>query len=90
VWGSAHVYSCVATYKVDGIDPYRNLIHLLAKLPIATTADNNSSLLPWTFIGEFIELLGNGHPYPSKVSRSREANDRDTVFAPRAHDTSRH
>jgi transposase len=43
---SANLYSLVETCKANGIDPYRYLVWLFAKLPLATTADAYEALLP--------------------------------------------
>lgn len=44
---SANLYSLVETCKANGIDPYRYLVWLFTKLPLATTADDYAALLPW-------------------------------------------
>ncbi|WP_322067352.1 IS66 family transposase [Burkholderia ubonensis] len=45
---SANLYSLVETCKANGIDPYRYLVWLFAKLPLAVTADDYATLMPWT------------------------------------------
>ncbi|SDE25491.1 IS66 C-terminal element [Paraburkholderia lycopersici] len=44
---SANLYSLVETCKANSIDPYRYLVWLLAKLPLAATADDHATLMPW-------------------------------------------
>lgn len=44
---SANLYSLVETCKANGIDPYRYLACLFAKLPLANTVDDYVELLPW-------------------------------------------
>ena len=44
---SANLYSIIETCKANGIDPYAYLVSLFRKLPIAQTADDFESLLPW-------------------------------------------
>ena len=44
---SANLYSLVETCKANGIDPYRYLVWLFAKLPLAATADDYAALMPW-------------------------------------------
>jgi transposase len=44
---SANLYSLVQTCKANSIDPYRYLIWLFAKLPLAATADDYAALMPW-------------------------------------------
>ncbi|MDR6449012.1 hypothetical protein J2797_005039 [Paraburkholderia terricola] len=44
---SANLYSLVETAKANVIDPYRYLITLFQKLPLANTADNYAALLSW-------------------------------------------
>lgn len=35
------------TAKANGIEPYRYLVALFKKLPLAETADDYEALLPW-------------------------------------------
>ena len=44
---SANLYSLVETAKANGIEPYRYLVALFKKLPLAQTADDYEALLPW-------------------------------------------
>ncbi|WP_407830875.1 IS66 family transposase [Verminephrobacter eiseniae] len=44
---SANLYSLVETCKANGIEPYRYLVALFKKLPLAQTADDYEALLPW-------------------------------------------
>ncbi|MGH7471940.1 MAG: IS66 family transposase [Longimicrobiales bacterium] len=44
---SANLYSLVETCKANGIDPYRYLLWLFQRLPLAKTVDDYDSLLPW-------------------------------------------
>ncbi len=44
---SANLYSLVETYKANGIDPYRYLVWLFAKLPRASTVDDYTAFMPW-------------------------------------------
>ncbi|WP_321894046.1 IS66 family transposase [Paraburkholderia tropica] len=45
---SANLYSLVETCKANGIEPYRYLVWLFAKLPLAATVDDYAALLPWS------------------------------------------
>ncbi|WP_244113954.1 IS66 family transposase, partial [Burkholderia cenocepacia] len=45
---SANLYSLVETYKANGIEPYRYLVWLFTKLPLAATADDYAALMPWS------------------------------------------
>lgn len=44
---SANLYSLIETAKANGIEPYRYLVALFKKLPLAQTADDYEALLPW-------------------------------------------
>jgi transposase len=44
---SANLYSLVACARVNGLEPYAYLLHLLEELPKATTAEALEALLPW-------------------------------------------
>ena len=44
---SALIYSMIETAKANGVEPYRWLSHVLAKLPAAKTADDYEALMPW-------------------------------------------
>lgn len=44
---SANLYTLVETAKANGIDPYRYLMWLFQRLPLAKTADDYDALLPW-------------------------------------------
>ncbi len=44
---SANLYSLVETCKADGVEPYRYLVWLFTKLPLAATADDYADLMPW-------------------------------------------
>ena len=45
---SANLYSLVETAKANSIEPYRHLVALFERLPVAQTADDYEALLPWT------------------------------------------
>ncbi|CAB3801269.1 hypothetical protein LMG28688_05307 [Paraburkholderia caffeinitolerans] len=42
---SANLYSLVESCKANGIDPYRYLVWLFTKLPLAVTADDYAALM---------------------------------------------
>lgn len=44
---SANLYSLIETAKANNIEPYRYLVALFKKLPLAQTADDYEALLPW-------------------------------------------
>ena len=44
---SANLHSLIETAKANGIEPYRYLVVLFKKLPLAQTADDYEALLPW-------------------------------------------
>jgi len=44
---SANLYSLIETAKANGIEPYRYLVALFKKLPLAQTVDDYEALLPW-------------------------------------------
>ena len=44
---SANLYSLVSCARVNGLEPYAYLVHLLEELPKASTADALEALLPW-------------------------------------------
>ena len=44
---SANLYSLIETAKANGIEPYRYLVALFKRLPLAQTADDYEALLPW-------------------------------------------
>jgi transposase len=44
---SANLYSLVSCARVNGLEPYAYLLHLLEQLPTASTADALEALLPW-------------------------------------------
>ena len=45
---SVDLYSLVETCKANSIDPYRYLVWLFVRLPLARTADDYAALMPWT------------------------------------------
>ncbi|WP_186032389.1 transposase domain-containing protein, partial [Burkholderia gladioli] len=47
---SANLYSIVETCKANGVDPYRYLVWLFTKLPLAETVDDYATLLPWKLL----------------------------------------
>lgn len=49
----ANLYSLIETAKANNIEPYRYLVALFKKLPLAQTVDDYEVLLPWN-----IELGG--------------------------------
>jgi transposase len=44
---SANLYSLIETCKANGVEPYRYLVEMFRKLPLASTADDYEALLPW-------------------------------------------
>ena len=44
---AANLYSLIETCKANGVEPYRYLVALFTALPLAQTADEYESLLPW-------------------------------------------
>ncbi|WP_374088195.1 transposase [Methylomicrobium lacus] len=46
---SANLYSLIETCKASGIDPYTYLVDVFRCLPLAKTADDFETLLPWHF-----------------------------------------
>jgi len=44
---SANLYSLMETAKANGIEPYRYLVALFKRLPLAQTADDYEAMLPW-------------------------------------------
>jgi transposase len=44
---SANLYSLVSCARVNGLEPYAYLLHLLEQLPTASTAEALEALLPW-------------------------------------------
>jgi transposase len=44
---SAQIYSLVETAKVNGMEPYTWLRHVLEKIPCARSVDDYEALLPW-------------------------------------------
>jgi len=44
---SANLYSLIETAKANRIEPYRYLVALFKKLPLAQTVDDYEALLPW-------------------------------------------
>jgi transposase len=44
---SANLYSLIETARANGVEPYRYLVALFKKLPLAQTADDYEALLPW-------------------------------------------
>jgi len=44
---SANLYSLIETARANGVEPYRYLVALFKKLPLAQTADEYEALLPW-------------------------------------------
>lgn len=50
---SANLYSLIETAKANDIEPYRYLVALFKKLPLAQTVDDYEALLPWNIaLGE--------------------------------------
>lgn len=50
---SANLYSLIETAKANNIEPYRYLVVLFKKLPLAQTVDDYEALLPWNIaLGE--------------------------------------
>lgn len=50
---SANLYSLIETAKANNIEPYRYLVALFKRLPLAQTADDYEALLPWNItLGE--------------------------------------
>lgn len=50
--GAAAVATLVESAKANGIDPYRYLIWLFQRLPLAKTVDDYDALLPWKMPAE--------------------------------------
>ncbi|MDM0053742.1 transposase domain-containing protein [Variovorax sp. J22R115] len=44
---SANLYSLIETAKANNVEPYRYLVALFKKLPLAQTVDDYEALLPW-------------------------------------------
>ncbi len=44
---SANLYSLVETCKANGVEPYRYLVWLFQKLPLANIVSDYEALLPW-------------------------------------------
>lgn len=44
---SANLYSLIETAKANNVEPYRYLVTLFKRLPLAQTADDYEALLPW-------------------------------------------
>ena len=44
---SANLYSLIETAKANRVEPYRYLLALFERLPLAQTADDYEALLPW-------------------------------------------
>ena len=44
---SANLYSLIESAKANNVEPYRYLVALFKKLPMAQTADDYEALLPW-------------------------------------------
>ncbi len=45
---STNLYSLVETCKANGVEPYRYLVWLFTRLPLAATADDYAALMPWS------------------------------------------
>ena len=45
-----NLYSLIEMAKANGIEPYRYLVALFKKLPLAQTADDYEALLPWNIV----------------------------------------
>ncbi|MGU8077258.1 IS66 family transposase [Burkholderia pyrrocinia] len=45
---SANLYSLVETCKANGVEPYRYLVWLFTRLPLAATANDYAALMPWS------------------------------------------
>jgi transposase len=43
----ANLYSLIETAKANNVEPYRYLVALSQKLPLAQTVDDYEVLLPW-------------------------------------------
>ena len=44
---SANLYSLIETAKANNIEPYRYLVELFKRLPLARSVDDYEALLPW-------------------------------------------
>ena len=54
---SADIYSLIETFKLNALEPYYALRHILTRLPV-TPADQLGTLLPWNIDPEaFHELI---------------------------------
>jgi transposase len=47
---SANLYSLIETAKANGVEPYYYLRYVFARLPLAKTADDYATLLPWRVV----------------------------------------
>jgi transposase len=47
---SANLYSLIETAKANNVEPYRYLVALFKRLPLAQTADDYEALLPWNIV----------------------------------------
>ena len=46
---SANLYSLIETAKANGVNPYKYLREVFARLPTMTTKDDMAELMPWNF-----------------------------------------
>ena len=51
---SANLYSLIETAKLNGLEPYRYLLHVFKELPKAQTLEDIERLLPWQVDREHI------------------------------------
>jgi len=51
---SANLYSLVETAKLNGLEPYRYLLHVFKELPAAQTLNDIEQLLPWRVDKDYI------------------------------------
>ena len=62
---SANLYSLIETAKANNIEPYRYLVALFKRLPLAQTADDYEALLPWNIeFGAQLTDLRRSVPMP--------------------------
>ena len=53
---SANLYSLIETAKLNGLEPYRYLLHVFKELPKAQSLDDIEQLLPWRVDADKINI----------------------------------
>lgn len=70
---SANLYSLIETAEANDVKPYRYLVTLFEKLPLARTVDDYEALLPWNIaLGE--AQSATGASTHDKLAISRECS----------------